>query len=197
MSDTAGKRFPFSLPSVSAPSLPSVSLKGVLGNQRVIWGLFVVLVVVTAVASLFRGFLFARLGMNLPTGVVITPIVWEVVANIHYVVFVVGYLIALPLDTVPGRGKYAEFVGDATFAGTLFFAGKAFSSLGFIAERIAIHWGTGVPAETLDMLAVEARSVAGYGLAAVVLTLVLRSVIHRFSASENFGSDSDDEDEQD
>lgn len=191
MSDTAGKRFPFSLPRVSAPSLPSVKLNGLLANQKVIWGLFIVLLVAAVAVSLFRGFIFARLGMNLPIGFTISPVVWEIIANVHYAAFVVGYMVALPLDTVPGRGKYSEFVGDAAFGAVLFLAAKAASSLGFVVERVAIHWGTGVPAETFDVLAVEVQSVAGYGLAAIGLAVVLKIIVKHCASNTQI----DDEDE--
>lgn len=186
MSDSsASKKLPFSLPSISMPRLPSIKLDGALANRKLIWALFLALLAATVAVSLFRGFLFARMGMNLSTGVVISPMFWEVVANIHYIAFVVGYLIALPLDTVPGRGKYAEFAGDAAFGGVLFLAAKAASSLGFVVERVAIHWGTGVPAETLDVLAVEVQSVAGYGLAAIGLAVVLKIIVKHCADDED------------
>ncbi len=144
-------------------------------SRWVFWGGFILVSVITAFAGAYKGIYYARIGTAYQF--FYDPNLGFIVDYGEFALFALGYCFSMPMDTIPGKGKFLEFIGDVLVAGTFFFLFRVATSI-FWAIDIFYRNQSGVSSadqqRIIDLLT-SARTSASWWLALmVVLFAILR-----------------------
>lgn len=155
-------------------------LTTVAQNRKVFWVGFGFLSLLVLGAGIFRGLWFARSGIGLP---LLPDFLFEGIANLKYIAFAFGYLFAMPMDTIPGKGKFKEFLGDF-FIGVAMYALSVAASNGAYVFDIFIRGSMtqmGLNAEDTEKIAVCAPEMLKYAAVFIVVLAILIWVCRKSS----------------
>lgn len=93
---------------------------GLTQNRTVFWLGYIMVAIATLYFAFVKGLFYARLGIN-GQQFVADSFHGQFLQYGEFIMAIVGYLFALPMDTIPGKGKFKEAVGDGMVAVSFFF----------------------------------------------------------------------------
>lgn len=159
--------------SFKAPEINIGSfLTTVAQNRKVFWVGFGFVSLLALGAGIFRGLWFARDGMGFPS---LEAFLFEAMSNLKYVAFALGFLFAMPMDTIPGKGKFKEFLGDFAVGAAMYALSVAASNGAYVVDIFVRGSMTqmGLNAEDTQKIAVCTPEMLKYGVAFIVILAIL------------------------
>lgn len=151
-----------------------------LARSRILfWIGYVLIAVGTVYVALVKALFYSRYGID---GLAFTldPTMNELMLYGHFVVPILAYVFfAMPMDTIPGKGKAKEFLGDALVAVSFFFLFKLSYTVIYCVDIFVRGNGTGISAYDQMRISFVLNDVLYFGIAYVVVILFIRWLMRR------------------
>lgn len=147
-------------------------------SRKLFWFGYIVVTMVTVYFAGVRGLFYSRIG-EAAIRPDIDAFTNEFLQYGQFIVAVLGYLFALPMDTIPGKGKWKEFLGDALVASSFFVLFKAATVLVYCYDIFSRGAGVGLSADAQRLISLNGPEVLKYGLLFIGILVALRWLIAR------------------
>lgn len=142
-------------------------------SRKLFWFGYIVIAIVTLYFAGVRGLYYSRLG---------DPSLRFIVDGFHnefllygqFLVAALGYLFALPMDTIPGKGKFKEFFGDILVASSFFFLFKVANAVVYCYDLFQRGTGVGITAADQARLSVALPEILWNGIPFIILMVLVR-----------------------
>ncbi|MDZ4840105.1 MAG: hypothetical protein SGJ04_08875 [Bacteroidota bacterium] len=142
-------------------------------SRKLFWTVYVLLALSTLFLAGVRGLYFSRMGVTGLQFVPEQPFLHEIIQYGQFIVGAVGYLFALPMDTIPGKGKAKEFLGDLLVAASFFFLFKV-GSVAVYCYDIFSRGSAGISGTDQQLISRFLPDILRYGIPFLMVLALLR-----------------------
>lgn len=151
-----------------------------LARSRILfWIGYVLIAVGTVYVALVKALFYSRYGID---GLAFTldPVMNELMLYGNFIIPIFAYIFfAMPMDTIPGKGKAKEFLGDALVAVSFFILFRLSYTVIYCVDIFVRGNGTGISAYDQMRISFVLNDVLYFGIAYVVVILFIRWLVRR------------------
>lgn len=151
-----------------------------LAQSRVLfWIGYVLISMATVYVGFVKAMFYSRYGID-GLAVTLDPTMNEMILYGHFIIPILAYvLFAMPMDTIPGKGKAKEFLGDGLVAVSFFFLYKLSYTIVYCLDIFLRGNGTGISAYDQYRIGLVLNDVLYFGISFVVVIVFMRWLMRK------------------
>lgn len=151
-----------------------------LARSRILfWIGYILIAVGTIYVALTRALFYSR--FDVPGyAFTLDPVMNELMLYGNFIIPIFAYIFfAMPMDTIPGKGKAKEFLGDALVAVSFFLLFRLSYTVIYCVDIFSRGNGTGISVDDQSRISLVLNDVLYFGIAYVVVILFIRWLMRR------------------